>query len=135
MAAEGDEGTPRDRDRSKGPKDSEFYEIPPDLREEFDMLMSSPRKEEEEAPKFEAGTRAEMARRRYARLSIVFAVLGGVLLFLGPVLALAFGFLAKKKAREAGRGASGEGDLSTLGIFLGFLMLPVNVVTLVLLLP
>ena len=124
---------PKDR-REKKPKDSEFYEIPPDLREEYDNLMADRMGDTGSSPRFESATRAQIARQKYAKLSVFFGVVGGILLFLGPLLAVLFGVLAKKKTAELPGGGPRDPDLSSLGIILGVLMLVVNIIVLVVIL-
>ena len=118
--------------KGRNPKDSEFYEIPPNLKEDFDNLMASTPRDPGGPPKFEKATRAVRTRRKMAQYSVVFGVLGGVLLFVGPMLAIGLGIAARRRSADAGPARTGI-DLAVVGILLGVLTLVINVVTLVLL--
>ncbi|MHC5040365.1 MAG: DUF4190 domain-containing protein [Planctomycetota bacterium] len=119
---------PRDPRKSGRPKDSEFYQIPPDLKKEFDLLMRE--RSGGGGAAVEAIGRALEKRKRLGMLSLVFGVLGGALLFIGPALAITFGVTA----RRTGKGIEGMPAAGTeparFGILLGAIMIPVNILTL-----
>lgn len=132
MTEPGLDPAPKDKGGKK-PKDSEFYEIPPDLKGEFDMLMSGKPKGAVQKPKFEEATRSRTAKQKHAKLSVIFGVLGGFLLFAGPALAITFGFMARRN-RGGDRDAPSGPDMAVVGIALGFLMLAWNVLLILILL-
>ncbi len=123
---------PKDKGGKK-PKDSEFYEIPPDLKGEFDMLMSGKPKGGPGGPKFEKATKDRVARKRNAKLSVLFGVLGGFLMFAGPALAVVFGIMSMRNRADDRESPAGP-NLALVGIALGCVMLVWNVVLLLILL-
>jgi hypothetical protein len=122
---------PKDPRKGRRPKDSEFYQIPPDLKKEFDVIMSE---RASGKPGVEEVGRLLQRRKRFAVASLVFGVLGGALIGVGPVLAVLLGVLARRTGRETeGMPESGL-EAAKFGIILGVLMFLVNIATLLILL-
>ncbi len=136
MAVEGKGGGNGKEKGKKKPKDSEFYEIPPDLKAEFDMLMTGKQKGDGKPPepKFEQATRSRIAREKYAKMSMLFALTGPALPFIGPILAIVYGLMARKAAKGSQGGEQKGPDFSLAGIILGAAVLAGDAVVLLLLL-
>ena len=87
------DSSPRDPREGRRPKDSEFYQIPPDLKKEFEMVMagrSAPARSEESLLR-------EKAVRSLAKASLIAALAGIVLAVVGPLAAIVLGVLAMRK--------------------------------------
>ncbi|MHC4598693.1 MAG: hypothetical protein ACYS47_06785 [Planctomycetota bacterium] len=128
----GVENGPKDPREGRRPKDSEFYQIPPDLKKEFDLLMTE---REKGGAAVESIAKAVQRRKKLSRASLIFGVLGGALVVVGPVLAIVFSLMA----RGAGKNVEGmpetELEGAKFGLILGILMLIVNAVTIYFLFP
>ncbi|MHC4778351.1 MAG: DUF4190 domain-containing protein [Planctomycetota bacterium] len=121
----GAENQPKDPRKGRRPKDSEFYQIPPDLKKEFDVLMSE---RESGGAALEALALAKEKRRKLGMISLVFGVLGGALIGIGPILAIVFALMARKTGKEVdGMPATGL-ESAKFGLILGILMCVVNAV-------
>jgi hypothetical protein len=122
-----DDSPPRDPRERRRPKDSEFYQIPPDLKKEFEVMMAG-RGAPAPAPAEEA-LEADRARR-LARASLWLALAGVALVGVGPALSIVLGLMACR--RGSGSGAGSSRPAGRAGIALGLLMLLVNAVTVLL---
>jgi len=116
--------SPRDPREGRRPKDSEFYQIPPDLKKEFDVIMSE--RVSGKPPMEEIGRFLER-RKRLAVISLVFGVLGGVLIGVGPLLAIGFGLAARRTGKGMEGMTSSGLETAKFGIILGVFMFLVNV--------
>ena len=120
----GKEDGPKDPRKGRRPKDSEFYQIPPDLKKEFDMIMTG---RSPSGPAVEDIEQTLLARKKLAILSLVFGVLGGVLIGIGPVLAVVLGMMARRKGKGM-EGVPPAGlEAAKFGILLGIVMFLVNI--------
>jgi hypothetical protein len=90
-----DESPPRDPHERRRPKDSEFYQIPPDLKKEFELMMAG---RGTPAPAPRAGTDRA---RRLGVASLWLGVAGFVVPGVGPFLAVLFGVLALRRPEGA----------------------------------
>ncbi|GEM_PF-3513183 len=124
---EGEGAGPKDPRKDRRPKDSEFYQIPPDLKKEFDMLMTE---RVSDSPLVERMSRALQKRKRLATASLVLGVLGGALVGVGPILAIVLGVIARRTGRDIEKMPATGMDMAKFGIFLGIVMLLANAVIL-----
>jgi hypothetical protein len=118
--------SPQDPRERKRPKDSEFYQIPPDLKKEFEIMMAGRGTPTPADP----AVRTSRYRRNLALASLWMALAGVLLIGVGPLAAIILGFLALRSGSSSG----GEPPpaAARAGVALGFLVLLVNAVTVLL---